>query len=139
MPGHLVLLPAFRESSCCSFGLFQFSFMKQYCCEWYIVIWLLEYIFVLCVVINIANTWVQSRFPVVSVLFSFFCLVSFVFIVFAVCLVCLMLPMSMHCPFLVASSAFSEVYLTDFTMLGDHHFLNIGSFGFVIVTVNWHI
>ena len=61
--------------------------------------------------------------------FCFYCL--------RVCLVCLM-SMSMHCPFLVASSAFSEVYLTDFTMLGDHHFLNISYFGFVIVTVNWH-
>lgn len=139
MPGYQVLLPDFRESPCCSFALFLFTFMKQYCCEWYMVICLLEYIFVLSVIINIANTQVQSRFLVVSVLFNFFCLVSFVFIVFAVCLVCLMLPMSMHCLFLVSPLAFSEVYLTDFTVLGDHHILNIGYFGFVIFTVNWHL
>ena len=40
-----------------------------------------------------------------------YCVVHLCFVFVALCLVCLMLPVSLDCPFLIALSAFSNVYL----------------------------
>ena len=50
-------------------------------------------------------SWVRAAH-----IFSFF-VVFFALFVFVLCLVYLMLPVSLDCPFLIASSGFSNVYL----------------------------
>jgi hypothetical protein len=42
---------------------------------------------------------------------TFYCVVFFVLFVFVLCLVYPMLPVSLDCPFLIAPSVFSNVYL----------------------------
>ena len=63
-----------------------------------------------------ANTRVQHRFLLVSVLFNFlvFCVVYFCLVLFVcvLCLACLVLPMFLDCPFLIPPSGFSNVYFT---------------------------
>jgi hypothetical protein len=60
--------------------------------------------------VTLLSTWVHPRFcGEVRVVHLFvFCFVLFIFVL---CLVCAMLPVSLGCLFLVASSIFSNVYL----------------------------
>jgi len=57
--------------------------------------------------------YILLRVLVESVLFIFlvFCVVFCVLFAFVLCLVCPMLPESLDCPFLIAPSVFSNVYL----------------------------
>ena len=62
---------------------------------------------------NFVSTRVHHRFLVGSVLlvfFSFPCCVLFALFVFVLCYKYPMLPVSLNCPFLIASSVFSNVY-----------------------------
>jgi len=45
-----------------------------------------------------------------SVLLMFLCFLYFVFVVCVLCLVCPVLPVSLDCPFMFATSVFSNVY-----------------------------
>ena len=47
----------------------------------------------------------------VLLIFLVFCVVCFQLCVFVLCYVCPMLPVSLDCPFLIAPSVFSSVYL----------------------------
>ena len=66
------------------------------------------------------STWLHLRFLVGSMLLIFlvFSVVVFCLFVFVLCLVYQMLPVSLGCPFLVAPSIISNVYLSfvEFTM-----------------------
>jgi len=59
------------------------------------------------------SPWVHPRFLVgfMLLIFLVFCVVFFVLFVFVVCLVYPMLLVSLDCPFMIAPSAFSNVYL----------------------------
>ena len=50
----------------------------------------------------------------VLIIFVIFCDLFFVLFVFIMCLVYLILPISLDCPFLIAPSVFSNVYLLKF-------------------------
>jgi hypothetical protein len=56
-----------------------------------------------------ASTWVHSLFWSMVLMFLVFC-VLFCF-VFILCVVYPMLPVSLHCPSLIAPSVFSNIYL----------------------------
>jgi len=62
-----------------------------------------------------ASTWVHLRFlngvRVVYLLSFLCCGVWFILFVFVLCLVGPMLPVSLHCLFVIAPSVFSSVYL----------------------------
>jgi hypothetical protein len=46
-----------------------------------------------------------------TVVYSTYCVVFFALVVFVLCLVYPMFPVSLECPFLIAPSVFSNVYL----------------------------
>jgi hypothetical protein len=49
----------------------------------------------------------------VLLIFLVFCVVFFGLFVFVLCLMDLILPMSLDCPFLIANSIFSNIYIMD--------------------------
>jgi len=63
------------------------------------------------------SIWVHPRFLVGSVVLIFlvFCVVFLVLFVFVLCLVYPMLPVYLDCPFLIAPSVCSKIYLRHFT------------------------
>jgi hypothetical protein len=63
--------------------------------------------------LHFERIWVHPQFLVGSMLLmlSVFCVVFFVLFVFVLCLMYPMLPVSLDCPFLIAPSVFSSLYL----------------------------
>ena len=63
--------------------------------------------------VGLACSWIHIRFLVGSVLLFLlvFCVVFFILFVFALCFVCTMSPVSLDCPFMIACSVSSEVYI----------------------------